>query len=591
MCWPPPLHSRHRIPPHLLAKHGRGCLAEKSIVYRTAGHCSTSKYARICFSCHLFHILNLIIVSLSRSCLSQLSDRFARNRLELATELDSRVAKLCQILEDIFCHGMKRNITLRLLNSPPQVDCCLQQLWQFISTSTVLNRHEYDRFMNLKNINTDSGRARSWIRSTINESSLSRYLEIIYNSSETSKYYEKWAFLMTTSTQNTLLEIASVLATLLFAINIDKAELNTSPPGTRNTSRTEMVDPQPVFPQREVPKSLNLRKPSTRVIYLGDEDDEGESDNTTPPINSSTSSRRDRHLMLTPLEADFSDSEFGASTEESAESHPSSYTEEKEVFDFTRWLAEKENLQRDLLQKEQLNESLMKENQVLKLQVKKYLSAIALIAKDKNVDTECAPYQDAEEYEKKLVQVAEMHGELVEFNERLQKVILQKDAMIRRLREELIEVRGPLPNAVEVGELDEISFVSDVSSVQTIPSSLTRPLVNIYIPTAFLSGQPKTASHHLYQIFIRIKDEEWNVYRRYSQFLELHRKMIKLYPTVADLDFPPKKTFSNRDARVVQERRKRLETYLRSLVNLLTCENEISDRRSLITLIPFLGVR
>ena len=199
--------------------------------------------------------------------------------------------------------------------------------------------------------------------------------------------------------------------------------------------------------------------------------------------------------------------------------------------------------------------------------------------------------KSVQEYEKKLTQVAQMHGELVELNERLQRVIQQKDAIIRKLREELIEVRGPLPNAVEVGELDEISFVSDVSSVQTIPSSLTRTLVNIYIPTAFLSGQQKTTSHHLYQVFIRIKDEEWNVYRRYSQFLELHQKMIKLQPAVNSLDFPPKKAFSNRDARVVQERRKRLETYLRELVNLLACEYEISDRRSLITLIPFFGVR
>jgi hypothetical protein len=120
--------------------------------------------------------------------------------------------------------------------------------------------------------------------------------------------------------------------------------------------------------------------------------------------------------------------------------------------------------------------------------------------------------------------VAEMHGELVEFNDRLHRVINQKEAMIKRLREELIELRGPLPEGVQVGEFDEISTVSDFS-IPTITSSLSRPLVNIWIPTAFLAGQQKTSSHHVYQVYLRIKDEEWNVYRRYSQFHDLHSKL------------------------------------------------------------------
>lgn len=52
--------------------------------------------------------------------------------------------------------------------------------------------------------------------------------------------------------------------------------------------------------------------------------------------------------------------------------------------------------------------------------------------------------KQANEYEKKLVQVAEMHGELVEFNDRLHKVIVQKESMIQRLRQELVELRGPV---------------------------------------------------------------------------------------------------------------------------------------------------
>lgn len=181
-----------------------------------------------------------------------------------------------------------------------------------------------------------------------------------------------------------------------------------------------------------------------------------------------------------------------------------------------------------------------------------------------------------------------MHGELVEFNDRLHRLIGMKDGIINRLRAELIDLRGPLPQGVEVSEFDEISIVSDFS-MPTITSSLTRPLVNIWIPTAFLASQQRS-SHHVYQIYIRIKDEEWNVYRRYSQFHDLHSKLKKNHPIVGTFDFPPKKTFSSRDARVVQERRKRLESYLRQVVNLIQMTQEINDRKTLIAAIPFLTI-
>ena len=38
-------------------------------------------------------------------------------------------------------------------------------------------------------------------------------------------------------------------------------------------------------------------------------------------------------------------------------------------------------------------------------------------------------------------QVAEMHGELLEFNEHLQKTIQSKDVYIKRLRDELVNLK------------------------------------------------------------------------------------------------------------------------------------------------------
>ena len=42
------------------------------------------------------------------------------------------------------------------------------------------------------------------------------------------------------------------------------------------------------------------------------------------------------------------------------------------------------------------------------------------------------------------LQVAEMHGELMEFNEHLQRQLLQKENVVKQLSSELVELRGPV---------------------------------------------------------------------------------------------------------------------------------------------------
>lgn len=43
-----------------------------------------------------------------------------------------------------------------------------------------------------------------------------------------------------------------------------------------------------------------------------------------------------------------------------------------------------------------------------------------------------------------FMQVADMHGELIELNERLQKMLNIREHQLRRLREEMIDLRGPV---------------------------------------------------------------------------------------------------------------------------------------------------
>ncbi|PSN44498.1 hypothetical protein C0J52_09063 [Blattella germanica] len=183
----------------------------------------------------------------------------------------------------------------------------------------------------------------------------------------------------------------------------------------------------------------------------------------------------------------------------------------------------------------------------------------------------------------------EMHGELMEFNDRLHRLLQQKDAALRRLREELVDLRGPLPDDVATSD-DDLSVTSDYDTSSLCAAA--RALVNIWIPSAFLTGGSSDV-HHVYQVYIRIRDDEWNIYRRYAQFYSLHKELKKQDAIVSTFDFPPKKTLGNKDARFVEERRRRLQHYLRCVMNHLVQTNPdlatAPDKEILIGLVPFFG--
>uniref|UniRef100_T1J6X9 Large ribosomal subunit protein uL13 n=1 Tax=Strigamia maritima TaxID=126957 RepID=T1J6X9_STRMM len=251
-------------------------------------------------------------------------------------------------------------------------------------------------------------------------------------------------------------------------------------------------------------------------------------------------------------------------------------------------------------------QALSRENELLKHQLKKYVGAVQMLKKDgfKNENNclsgdpvpaipEQKPFIDyhfeATEYERKLIQVAEMHGELMEFNERLHRLLSQKEAVVRRLREELIDLRGPLPDDNQTSD-DDLSVTSDYDTSSMTAAS--RSLINIWIPSAFLAGK-SSDNHHVYQVYIRVRDDEWNVYRRYAQFYSLHKSLKKKNPIMNTFEFPPKKAIGNKDAKFVEERRRRLQHYLRCIVNLFVQHHsELGvnpDKETLVNFLPFFG--
>uniref|UniRef100_A0A8C2VSA8 Sorting nexin 29 n=1 Tax=Chinchilla lanigera TaxID=34839 RepID=A0A8C2VSA8_CHILA len=245
-------------------------------------------------------------------------------------------------------------------------------------------------------------------------------------------------------------------------------------------------------------------------------------------------------------------------------------------------------------------QALARENEVLKVQLKKYVGAVQMLKREGqtaevvpnlwNVDGEVTvpeqkPGEVAEElassYERKLIEVAEMHGELIEFNERLHRALVAKETLVSQMRQELIDLRGPVP-----GDLSQTSEDQSLSDFEIS----NRALINVWIPSVFLRGKAANA-FHVYQVYIRIKDDEWNVYRRYTEFRGLHQKLQNKYPQVRAYNFPPKKAIGNKDAKFVEERRKQLQSYLRNVMNKviqMVPEFAASPKKeTLVQLVPF----
>ena len=71
-----------------------------------------------------------------------------------------------------------------------------------------------------------------------------------------------------------------------------------------------------------------------------------------------------------------------------------------------------------------------------------------------------------------------MHGELMEFNSHLQVRLALMENYAKRLRTELVHLRGPLPSDYDAVEYDNRPHGNSVSS--------ENPLIHIWIPSTLL---------------------------------------------------------------------------------------------------------
>ncbi|CAH1181326.1 unnamed protein product [Phyllotreta striolata] len=562
-------------------------------------------------------------------CVKQCQKRFG-GKSELATDFDSCVAGLCFALETVLLFGLKPRSSNAQSSAIKQVSEILintlntgnenYSFWSFIYCH--LTKHERERYSVLKQIWTDTGRGRAWLRSSLNEHSLDRYFHTILSNQEIlAEHYEPWSILRDEEKNSMLPNMAAGLNCILFAISIDKPELNSGVSLHRNNCTFK---PEPVIeaPLRVINKEPTKVKRNRKVArqFISFDDDASDNSISVPTSISSTDSHTKSDKANTgpshsksvcTAEGNILTSEMDSSNknsdssklyldinesrenniavvsdcltpilqEEIGELTPVSvkisenFDDSDEILetptDVSAILSTIENKNKEELDKKQEKINyLLKENETLKEQLERYIGAIQMLKQDQEVDgvlegldIEHSPNykMEATMFEKKLVQVAEMHAELMDFNVMLQENLCKKELQLEKVQKELETLRTMNP-------------ALDLNSDGITGS------VQIWIPSAFLKGSGSNA-YHVYQIFLRAGKDEWNVYRRYAQFYSFHTELKKLDPVVGTFDFPPKKSLRNKDAYVVEDRRKRLQVYLRKIIShwpeLASCNNRV----------------
>uniref|UniRef100_A0A9J8CSJ0 Sorting nexin 29 n=1 Tax=Cyprinus carpio carpio TaxID=630221 RepID=A0A9J8CSJ0_CYPCA len=524
-------------------------------------------------------------------------------RKEIASDSDSRVICLCAQFEAVLQHGLRKSRGLALtaaaikhaagFSSKTEAELTF---WFYVKEH--LNRHELQRFYSLRNITSEQGRGRAWLRCALNEHSLERYLHMLLaDHARLSAFYEDWAFVLDEERASMLPTMAAGLNSILFAINIDNTDLNGQGRGGSTVSHLLKESTQgmsSLWKESAQGVSTLLREIGTATAVVPGFIPRSDAPSDPLPVlprstSAGTSELRQAIVSMMNRKDELTEQNTSLRNLLDGEMEHSAGLRQ-EVDSLKKRLAELEERHAAKVQ------ALMRENEVLKVQLKKYVGAVQMLKREgtltiqRNCDSPLPAPQnrsvaDIEElaanYERKLVEVAEMHGELIEFNERLYRSLMAKDNLIGQMRQELIDLRGPVP-----GDLSQTSDDPSLSDFETTQ----RALINVWIPSVFLQGRAANA-YHVYQVYIRILDNEWNVYRRYAEFRVLHNYLRPQFPQVNTFNFPPKKAIGNKDAKFVEERRKQLQSYLRMVMNkLIQTLPEFTaqpTKETLLQLLPF----
>lgn len=176
-----------------------------------------------------------------------------------------------------------------------------------------------------------------------------------------------------------------------------------------------------------------------------------------------------------------------------------------------------------------------------------------------------------------------------------------------KLLAELDLVKAERSDEEDTGSLDEVSLNSDTASLPEFvishsnsadsenggspvhhgSESKTSGPFTIHaeiIETGLVHEKGKTFGMYAVSVTKKYENgyrENWHVYRRYSDFHDLHTKIKEKYPELSKLSFPGKKTFHNMERKTLERRMIGLNSYL----NCVTQASLLASKPGLATLL------
>lgn len=483
------------------------------------------------------------------------------SKTELATENDPRIVLLCDTWERVLTHGLKsnssvlKNVTDLMAGGSQEVPV----FWDFAYKH--LTNHEKERFSTLRHVWTNGGKGKSLLRAVLNERALERYMLMWLGDEKLlEESYESWALLRDGEFAGLLPNMAAGLRTILFAISIDSPELN-APTKVRPIKVEPIIAaPPPAPPARKinaVPREI-LDEPGQPVLNLS----------SSP----STSSRRPPATSSIDIIREYTH----------VEREQAAYSVEDALnsLSISRQRSRESNAQASSQTARSPDNALeASEDSIMSLDVSNVTTSTLNTS-----STSCSESSTTQD-------IGEEHDA-----ERC-------TALVDRLKRKLAdsEERCQMLEA----RVAELSLENHRLRMLTRPNRLSLMHFQIVIPKAILrtpvSGRRR--AHYCYEIRISGPsatgpDNEstgggggcWSVFRRYSEFLRLHKRLQKEHPSVKTLDFPPKKKIGNMNPQFVEQRRQRLQVYLNSLfITVLPEVSACQTRAQLEQAFPFLS--
>ncbi|XP_062533806.1 sorting nexin-29-like [Armigeres subalbatus] len=490
-------------------------------------------------------------------------------KTELATEEDSRIILLCDTWERVLSHGLKstssvlKNVTDLVAGGSVEMPV----VWDFAFKH--LTNHEKERFAALRHVWTNCGKGKALLRAILNERALERYMLIWLGDEKIlEESYECWALMRDGEITGLLPNMAAGLSTILFAVSIDAPELNAP---TR--AKPEMVEPiiatqPPAGPARKV--NVVQREILDEVP-------------TKPILNLSSSPNT---LQIAPRTANIDIIREYTDVGPSQSSRPGAYSVE------------------DALNSLSIAQEIKRES--------KTAGAIgasspdnALEASEDSIignyssDTSTATTTTATNSSSGTISGSDLSVAQESLDESF---VAERNAeMVTKLKRQLVDSEERCQ--MLESRVAELSLENHRLRMHTRSNRLSLMHFQISIPKAVLrtpvSGRRR--EHYCYEIRISPNGtandtpagggatESWSVFRRYSEFYRLHKRLQKEYSSVRSLDFPPKKKIGNMNAQFVEQRRQRLQVYLNSLfITTLPEVSACNTRSQLERAFPFL---